>query len=308
MISEAQAELRKTGIGASEVAAVLGLDPYRDALDVWLVKTGRKPGFKGNANTQRGQMLEGPVLDLYHKATGEVFFRPNHGAPADHADAGFHRAENGIQICNLDAWTENSVIEVKVSDAPGWGLDGTDDVPDAYMLQVQQQMWCSKREHGTIVRYSPERDDLMIHPIHADSELQVEMEAGVLHFWETYIKADSPPPSDDGKGLFLAFGVKPEAQVVLPEELAREYHEARAAEKAAEERKQKALAAIETAMAGARSAKAGGFRISRALISGRETVSMEKLREKYPKVWDELKFTSASFGRVTVTPPKGGAK
>ena len=305
MISEAQAALRKSGIGASEIAAVCGVDPYRSALDVWLVKTGRKPGFAGNAKTRQGQALEGPVLDMYHEDTGHVFYRPNHGAPADSADAGFHRAENGIQLCNLDAWDENSVIEVKVSDAVGWGIDGTDEIPDSYALQVQQQMFCARRETATVVRYSTEQDRLYVYHVHADSVLQQDMEAQALAFWQ-FVHTDTPPPSDDGKGLGLAFGVRPDSEVVISESLAREYHEAKEAEKAAELRKSKALAEIEKAMGGAERAKAGAFRIKRTLVAGRESVSMDALREKYPEVWKALAFRSASFPRMTVTAPKEG--
>ena len=34
---------RRNGIGASEVAAVLGIDPFKTAIDVWAEKTGRRP-------------------------------------------------------------------------------------------------------------------------------------------------------------------------------------------------------------------------------------------------------------------------
>jgi len=52
---------RAKGIGASELAAVLGLDPYRTPLDVWMEKTGRKPQFMGNEATFRGNALEDAV-------------------------------------------------------------------------------------------------------------------------------------------------------------------------------------------------------------------------------------------------------
>ena len=50
-------EWRKGGVGASEVAAILGTCPYNTAHDIWLVKTGRKQGFEGNAFTANASAM-----------------------------------------------------------------------------------------------------------------------------------------------------------------------------------------------------------------------------------------------------------
>ena len=40
-ITEKQLAARDSGLGSSEIAAILGRDPWRTAWDVWAVKTGR---------------------------------------------------------------------------------------------------------------------------------------------------------------------------------------------------------------------------------------------------------------------------
>ena len=62
---------RAKGIGASELAAILGLDPYRTPLDVWMEKTGRKPKFEGNEATFRGNVFEDAVGQYMQRAIGE---------------------------------------------------------------------------------------------------------------------------------------------------------------------------------------------------------------------------------------------
>jgi putative phage-type endonuclease len=62
---------RAKGIGASELAAILGLDPYRTPLDVWMEKTGRKPQFMGNEATFRGNALEDAVGAYMQRELGE---------------------------------------------------------------------------------------------------------------------------------------------------------------------------------------------------------------------------------------------
>ena len=61
---------RKTGIGASEVGAVLGVCPWKSPVDVWLEKMGRVHPFDGNKSTKRGQELEDIVCRHYAEDTG----------------------------------------------------------------------------------------------------------------------------------------------------------------------------------------------------------------------------------------------
>jgi len=48
-------EARKRSIGASEIAAILECNENMSPLDVWLVKTVRKPPFEVNEHTKRGK-------------------------------------------------------------------------------------------------------------------------------------------------------------------------------------------------------------------------------------------------------------
>ena len=73
---EWQAE-RRTGIGASEVGAVLGVCPWKSPVDVWLEKTGRQPPFEGNKATHWGQLLEDLVAHEYAKQVGMKVRRHN---------------------------------------------------------------------------------------------------------------------------------------------------------------------------------------------------------------------------------------
>lgn len=40
-ITQKQREFRRSHIGSSDIAAILGKDPYKTAYDVWLDKTGQ---------------------------------------------------------------------------------------------------------------------------------------------------------------------------------------------------------------------------------------------------------------------------
>ncbi len=55
-ITNRQRKLRQDHIGSSDMAAILGVDPWRTAYDVWLEKTGSRsePVVKG---TEKGRIL-----------------------------------------------------------------------------------------------------------------------------------------------------------------------------------------------------------------------------------------------------------
>lgn len=64
-------ELSRLGIGGSEIAAACGFSRYQSRFGLWLVKTGRSPGFAGNVHTRLGQLCEPRARQLYANATGE---------------------------------------------------------------------------------------------------------------------------------------------------------------------------------------------------------------------------------------------
>lgn len=56
-------EVRKGGIGSSDAAAAVGMNPYKSPLELWLEKTGRATGNEAGIDTDSpmywGTLLEG---------------------------------------------------------------------------------------------------------------------------------------------------------------------------------------------------------------------------------------------------------
>jgi|GEM_PF-3088705 len=67
-------EKRKTRITASEVASILGENPYEGAADVALRKKGLGKPFTGNIATRYGQAHESAAIAAYCAALGRVSF------------------------------------------------------------------------------------------------------------------------------------------------------------------------------------------------------------------------------------------
>lgn len=58
-------ENRKSGIGSSEIATIVGLNPYETPYQLWLRKTGQVPPKEENFFMKAGHYLEDAVARFY---------------------------------------------------------------------------------------------------------------------------------------------------------------------------------------------------------------------------------------------------
>lgn len=67
---------REDGIGASEVASVVGLSPWKSAFELWLVKTKQVEASSEETDAQKmGHRLEKVVADIWEEKTGWRYVR-----------------------------------------------------------------------------------------------------------------------------------------------------------------------------------------------------------------------------------------
>ena len=123
------AELRRKGIGGSDVAAIAGLNPWKTPLQVWKEKV-LGDTVEENAAMSWGTKLEPLVLDTYAQQTGATL-RKRDMVLAD-----------GWRMANVDAEAvldgNTYVVEAKTARTDkGWGQAYSDDVPDHYACQGQ---------------------------------------------------------------------------------------------------------------------------------------------------------------------------
>ena len=66
-------EYRRLGIGGSDVAAIMGISPFRTARDIYYDKLGiaEVGGYEGNwVAMEMGSLLEGLVAEIFRRKTG----------------------------------------------------------------------------------------------------------------------------------------------------------------------------------------------------------------------------------------------
>ncbi len=188
--------VRKQGIGSSDAAAAVGLNPYKSQLELWLEKTGRDAGLpKIDPNDEEspaywGNILEPIVAAHYTKRTGNRVRRIN--AVLQHPDP-----ELSWMLANIDREVTGA-SDVQILECKTAGINGArlwkEGVPEYVQLQVHHQLAVTGKQAADVAVLLAGQH-LEIHRIVRDETLigrLISLERG---FWR-YVEADTPPPAD----------------------------------------------------------------------------------------------------------------
>lgn len=168
---------RQVGIGGSDVATILGLNPYKSAFSLWLEKTGQVEPMKvENENVEWGNILEPVIREKFARVTGfEV--KENHFV-LQHDTHEFMVANVDGEVFDPDMG-EWGVLEIKTAGERMKG-DWSEGPPHHYMLQIQHYLAVMGYNYGYVacllggnqfIYFKIERDDYVI-----DKVISVEKE------------------------------------------------------------------------------------------------------------------------------------
>lgn len=193
---ESWLDVRKQGIGSSDAAAAVGLNPYQSPLELWLIKTGRDGGLPKidphdeEAPTYWGHVLEPIVAAHYTKRTGNRVRKIN--AVLQHPDA-----DKPWMLANIDREV-TGCAEVQILECKTAGINGArlwqDGVPEYVQLQVHHQLAVTGKAVADVAVLLGGQT-LHIHRIHRDEALITRLIALERQFWH-YVETDTPPPAD----------------------------------------------------------------------------------------------------------------
>ena len=188
-------QVRKGGIGSSDAAAAVGLNPYRSQLELWMEKTGRAPVAPpgdGGADDQSpmywGSLLEPIVAAHYTRRTGNRVRRIN---------AVLQHPEHPWMLANIDREVLGAP-DVQLLGCKTAGIQGAwlwrDGVPEYVQLQVQHQLAVTGK-HAADVAVLLGGQELQIYRLERDEELIAQLIALEREFWG-YVERDQEPPAD----------------------------------------------------------------------------------------------------------------
>tara|TARA_R110000851_G_scaffold315514_1_gene478031 strand:+ start:14458 stop:15462 length:1005 start_codon:yes stop_codon:yes gene_type:complete len=187
-------EVRKHGIGSSDAAAAVGLNPYKSQLELWMEKTGRdadlpKPDpHDTTAPVYWGTLLEPIVAASYTQQTGRRVRKVN--AVLQHPDKPWMLANLDREVIGAG---DVQILECKTAGEFGARL-WRDGVPEYVQLQVQHQLAVTGK-HAADVAVLLCGQQLQVHRIERDEKLITKLMALQKRFWH-YVTSDTPPPVD----------------------------------------------------------------------------------------------------------------
>ena len=183
---------RRTGIGGSDIAAICGRSKWKTPLDVWREKVLEGTPIEESEPMKWGTLLEPAIRReagkrLHKKVRGPMFVR------------------DGIHLGHLDGLVGDDVLEVKTARSDDdWGEEGTDEIPDAYLAQVQWYLGLTKRPMAHVAVLFGGSDFRLYHVAPAPQVIAA-LQFAADNFWQTNVLTKTPPePSSlaDAKKLW----------------------------------------------------------------------------------------------------------
>lgn len=206
---------RSLFLGASDIAAVLALSPYKTPVELWMEKTGRlktEPTPEQQRRFARGHRLE-PVIremtmdrlrDMGIEArligVNQRYRDPEHPFLASEID--FELVLSGEMAINGNPVVfDKTKINVDAKSVTGfarkkWGEEGSEDVPIEYACQFQGGMMITGAQL-TLVAALRSFDDVEFFWQVRDDEIINGMRPKLVDFWQRCVVGDvAPDPVD----------------------------------------------------------------------------------------------------------------
>lgn len=283
-------EWRRRGIGSSEVAAVVGLDPWKSPLEVYYDKLGEIPDEDAGEAAYWGTVLEGVIADEFARRSGRMV-RRRLGI--------LQHASHPFMLANLDRVVVGgdegpAVLECK---APGLRAADRweDEIPVGYELQVQHQLAVTGWPRGYLAMLVGGQEFRVV-TIDADPEVHAMLVDLEGEFWR-HVQERVPPPVDgsDATRDVLA-RVFPDAvagkTVELPAEaleLVEDRQLAAAAEKAAGERKTRAENALKLLLGDGEVATVDGIPVFTWKSTAPRKFDTDAFKSVHPELYEQFR-------------------
>ena len=209
-LTNEQLDLRLTGIGASEIAAVCGKNPWMSAIDVWRAKVNGITAPK-NIHMERGSLMEPFALRIFNAVRD--YCRDLGNDTRRHPEHSWMLATLDGAI--MDGFDPIHIVECK---AP---RERVDSIPIQYRYQMQQQMMVAGVRAASLVSVHGDFHPAMLRSILAypeaieafldglldaeqytildmdwDEEIAEEIVEKGREFWCEYVVPQVPPPPD----------------------------------------------------------------------------------------------------------------
>lgn len=194
---------RRKGIGGSDVAAALGLSPYRTKRELYYDKVGIAPVVQGEDKSitfQVGHLLEDVVAQIFAKKTGLTVFRDQ--MMYQHPLFPFMLADVDRFLYLPDG--TKAILECKTAHYDTQFLWANDSVPRHYELQVRHYMSVMNINVAYIAcLFSNSEKDFVWRKIERDLDEEESTILELQDFWTQYVGNRKEPPLHEKPDMVL---------------------------------------------------------------------------------------------------------
>ena len=290
---------REKGIGGSEIAAVMGKNPWNSARQIWFSKTGQ---FNENANKPQsesarwGNVLESTIAEEWAKRENRqyinipVILRSDEFSYMFANIDGFTLSEDRLQV--------EGILEIKTTSVYRKDVWEVGPIPEYYICQANWYCMITGLPMYDIVCLVGGQS-LYSYTLPTDRELVAEMKAAADHFWNINVLQMVEPEAQAADIDLLKEVTSEEEKAVIlqddeSERLAEAYVGIREKIKQLTEVKEAIYAQLYSAIGGATSAVTQTHTLQ-VVKNSKRTCDLLKLQQEFPTAYNECVSTTSSI-------------
>lgn len=177
---------RQLGIGASETAIIMGVNPYQTPFQLWMSKTNL--GFQPSPNQfALRAMIRGNVVEPY----GRRLFEAKMGhkfEPVNLVDPALPYVKASLDGYNAEL---EAILELKAPGKKGLEDAKKGKIPKYYIPQIQQQLYLSKAKICYYVVFDGDQE-IIVQEVKPDVAYQDKIVEEIKKFWKL-VETKTPP-------------------------------------------------------------------------------------------------------------------
>ena len=179
---------RACGLGGSDIACIMGMNPYKTAFQLWEEKMGLRDGAFTNSAMQRGHDYEEEAREWIEDSLDLPLCPP----------VCIQDDEFSFMKASLDGYCpeEDLIIEIKVPTERTMARFVMEDYFEKYRCQVQWQLMISGCHKAIFAVYSPEEARAHHEEVSRDEPFIEELKEAATKFWGDYLEGKPPSLSN----------------------------------------------------------------------------------------------------------------
>ena len=197
MSREEWLDLRRNGIGGSDAAAILGLNPHSSAFSVYMDKLGLSSPVEENEAMWLGTQLEPVIAKRFEQESGMTVQRRNQI---------FQHPEHPWMLANIDRWviSQKAGLEIKTTNLLNRTAFAHGEIPPNYYVQCLHYMAVTGAKEWFLAVCVVGRSFHIFHLQRSEPEIAALIEAE-REFWQDHVLVQNPPLPDGSEqsGLLM---------------------------------------------------------------------------------------------------------